>query len=208
VQIRLLVQYRWRQLTPHERQELVAWRKSRSMPWHSPPHSGSQRGEYHVTAACFEHHPIIGNSLARMETFSVTLVRTLETLANGIHAWCLLPNHYHVLVSAPDLPVLLSGLGKMHGRTSFAWNGEEHCRGRKVWFNAVDRYMRSDAHHWATMNYIHHNPVRHGYVEKWQDWPFSSATEYLRQMGPDRAADLWREYPILDYGKGWDDPGL
>jgi len=65
--------------------------------------------------------------------------------------------------------------------------------------------MRNDAHFWATLNYVHHNPVHHGYVGRWQDWPFSSAREYLEEMGKSRAEELWREYPILDYGKGWDD---
>jgi putative transposase len=100
---------------------------------------------------------------------------------------------------------VLAELGKMHGRLSFAWNGEEKTRGRQVWCGAVERYMRNDAHIWATINYVHHNPVHHGYVERWQDWPFSSAREYLDAMGKPRAEELWREYPILDYGKGWDD---
>ena len=65
--------------------------------------------------------------------------------------------------------------------------------------------MRSDRHFWATLNYVHHNPVHHGYVEHWQDWPFSSAPEYLAEMGRAEAERLWLEYPVLDYGKGWDD---
>jgi putative transposase len=68
--------------------------------------------------------------------------------------------------------------------------------------------MRSDSHHWATLNYIHHNPVHHGYVQRWQDWPFSSAAEYLAAIGHEQAAALWREYPVLEYGRGWDDPDL
>ena len=48
------------------------------------------------------------------------------------------------------------------------------------------------------------NPVRHGYVERWTDWPWSSAPEYLAQTGPDEAERIWREYPLDDYGKGWE----
>ena len=53
-------------------------------------------------------------------------------------------------------------------------------------------------------NYIHNNPVKHGYVEKWQHWPFSSAAWYLEHKGREWVLDLWREYPVLDYGKSWD----
>jgi len=55
---------------------------------------------------------------------------------------------------------------------------------------------------------LHHNPVHHGYVGQWQDWPFSSGAAFLKQMGRERAAELWRAYPILDFGKDWDPPEL
>jgi putative transposase len=126
----------------------------------------------------------------------------------SIHAWCVLPNHYHALIETREILAVLADLGRMHGRLSFHWNGEERTRGRQVWCGAVERYLRSDAHFWATMNYVHHNPVHHRYAQRWQDWPFSSATEYLTQMGHAEAARVWEEYPVLDYGKGWDDPEL
>ena len=31
--------YLWRQLTPKQRTELLAWRKKHERPWHSPPHA-------------------------------------------------------------------------------------------------------------------------------------------------------------------------
>jgi len=72
----------------------------------------------------------------------------------------------------------------------------------------ADRVMRSERHYWATLNYIHHNPVHHGYVERWPDWPWSSASGFLEQLGRDEAEQIWLEYPIEDYGKGWDDPEM
>ena len=68
--------------------------------------------------------------------------------------------------------------------------------------------MRSERHFYASLNYIHNNPVRHGYTVKWQDWPFSSAAEFLERSGRERAAQLWKAYPIRDYGKNWDPPEL
>ena len=68
-------------------------------------------------------------------------------------------------METPDVKALLRELGLLHGRTAHARNGEEQARGRKVFFRAVERAMRSDRHYWATLNYVHHNPVRHG---KWR----------------------------------------
>jgi putative transposase len=75
-------------------------------------------------------------------------------------------------------------------------------------FRATERAIRSDRHFWATLNYIHDNPVRHGYAATWMEWPWSSIREYLQENDPTEVPRIWEEYPILDYGKGWDDPSL
>lgn len=200
--------YLWRRLTPEQRASLLAWRKQRSFPWHSPPHALGGMGTYHLTAACLDHAPYIGHSPERMDEFCGALLAAIGPVTTGIHAWCVLPNHYHLLVSVPDLRSATWALGKLHGRTSFNWNKAENTRGRQVWHAAADRFMRGDRHFWATINYIHHNPVRHGYVKRWQDWPYSSVHEFLARLSRAEAERIWREYPLEDYGKGWDEPGM
>ncbi len=103
---------------------------------------------------------------------------------------------------------VIAKLGKMHGSLSFQWKGEENQRGRKCWHRCLDKVMRSNRHKWATYNYIHHNPVHHNYVKKWQEWPFSSVHAYLENTDPEIVLKMWNYYPILDYGKGWDDRKL
>lgn len=201
--------YRWRRLTDQERAETLAWRKQHQRPWHSPPHApGFQNDAFHVTAACFEHRPYIGRGPERLESFSCALLSVLSQHASQTVAWCVLPNHYHALVRTPDVLKLVRELGLLHGRSSYAWNGEEGTRGRKVFFRCVEREMRSEAHFFATLNYVHHNPVHHKYVEKWTDWPWSSAAEFLERAGKLEAERIWKEYPVRDYGKGWDDAEL
>jgi putative transposase len=201
--------YLWRKLTPEQREELLQRRMELRRPWHSPPHRGSEVPlSYHITAACFEHMPRIGFSAERMEEMCAALLDVFETHGAKVHAWCVLPNHYHALVFTGNVLEVLDELGRMHGRLSFAWNGEEKQRGRKVWYGAVEREMRGERHFWATMNYIHHNPVRHRYVRRWQDWPYGSAVEFLQRMDRKEVETIWKKYPLLDYGKGWDEPDL
>ena len=64
--------------------------------------------------------------------------------------------------------------------------------------------MRSERHYFTTLNYIHNNPVKHGYVDKWGDWAYSSFHWYLENKGRDWLIELWREYPVLNYGDKWD----
>ncbi len=201
--------YLWRQLTPQQREELLAWRRDRGYPWHSPPHRpnfGHLR--FLISAACYEHRPHIGYSPERMDAFSGDLLAALAKGDSRVFAWCVLPNHYHALIETLDVLQLLRVLGLLHGRTSHAWNGEERTRGRKVFFRAADRAMRSDRHYWATLNYVHHNPVHHGYAERWTEWRWSSAAEYLAQTGTDEARRIWQAYPLGAYGKGWDEAAL
>jgi putative transposase len=54
------------------------------------------------------------------------------------------------------------------------------------------------------LNYVLNNAVHHGYVKKWQEWPWSNESEYLNFVGIEEAGKRWREYPILDYGSKWD----
>jgi putative transposase len=201
--------YLWRQLSDRQRKELLEWRQQQGRPWHSPPHRASEHFHYHVTAACHEHRAHIGLSLERMEAFSRDLLAVSKNDAQEyVVVWCVMPNHYHLLLATANILEFLARLGKLHGRTSFTWNGEERTRGRKVRFNAVERALRSERHYWATVNYVHHNPVHHRYVKKWEDWPFSSARDYLRAVGRQKALETWWNYPVLDYGKGWDDPEM
>ncbi len=116
----------------------------------------------------------------------------------------MLPNHYHVLVRIGEIEAFSRDLGRLHGRTSYEMNKTDQTKGRKVWFCSHDRIIRSMRHYRATLNYIHNNPVKHGYAKKWEDWPYSSVHWYMQAHGRDWLLDLWRKYPINDYGDKWD----
>jgi putative transposase len=197
--------YDWRKLTPQQREDALTERKRRHSPWHSPPH-WDYEGEltFLVSATCFEHVPVIGKDPSRMVECEQTLLSVCQDCEANVYAWCLLPNHYHLLLRTDRIKELRKQLGLFHGRSSFNWNSEDNKRGRQVWHNCFDRPMKSERHFWVTLNYVHHNAVHHGYVERWQDWPYSSAAKFLDTVGRDKAMEIWNAYPILDYGKKWD----
>ena len=198
--------YDWRRMTEAQRTEVLRVRKGRKQPWHAPPHWKYEgRVRFIVSAACYEHRPLIGHSSAPMSEFETALLEMCNGFGVLVFAWCILPNHYHILIETDDIVGFRLALGKVHGTTSYRWNGEEGKRGRKVWYRSFERPMRSDAHFWASVNYIHNNPVRHGYCDKWQDWSFSSAGLFLDRFGREKTVEIWNAFPILDYGKGWDE---
>lgn len=197
--------YRWRKLSPEQREETLARRRLQKNPWHSPPHHKEGKGCYLITSTCYEHQPVIGVTEERMESFSKDLLKLLGKHASRLDAWVVLPNHYHALVLTDSCPELLHALGRLHGRSSRFWNQEDDMAGRKVWFNTIERAISSDAHHITAIHYIHHNPVKHGHASRWDEWRWSSATEYLARLGREEAERRWKEYPLLNFGKGWDD---
>jgi putative transposase len=157
-----------------------------------------------ITAACYEHAHIIGASHRRLTEFEIKILQACEKYCTDTYAWCILPNHYHLLVRTETLKALIHELGLVHGRTSLKWNGEDKSRGRQVWHNCFERKIKSEAHYYASLNYVLNNAVYHGYVEKWQDWAWSNASQYLEDVGTDEAERVWKEYPLNDYGKKWD----
>ena len=97
--------YAWRELSSEKREEVVRFRILLGRPWHSPPHlvASTERPAHHITAACYEHRAIIGETYDRMDSFSQALLDVLNDSERQCHAWCVLPNHYHAVVSTFDL---------------------------------------------------------------------------------------------------------
>ncbi|OPZ31362.1 MAG: Transposase IS200 like protein [Lentisphaerae bacterium ADurb.BinA184] len=200
--------YNWRHMPPEQRAEVLKRRQGSGLPWHGPPHRCGESRDYHLDAANYEHRPVLGASLERLVEFEALLLEAFRRSAAVVYAWCVLPNHYHALVHAPEVMALLDELGRLHGRTSRCWNLADSQVGRKCWHRAVERAIRSERHFWATLNYVHHNPVHHGYTTRWQDWPCSSAAAYLSAVGRDVAERNWRAFPVRNYGRGWDAPAM
>jgi REP-associated tyrosine transposase len=50
-----------------------------------------------------------------------------------------------------------------------------------------------------TACYIHYNPVKHGYVTRIEDWPFSSSHHYLQAKGQDWLMDAFQRYPVIEF---------
>jgi putative transposase len=135
----------------------------------------------------------------------VTTARQLvEELTTTLRAWVVLRNHYHMLFK-PSLGRDISKfIGRLNGRTSYEFNLLDGIQGRQVWYNYWDTCIRTEADYWTRFNYIHNNPVKHGYVRCHADWEFSSYQYYLRTKGEEWLADCWERYPVIDYLEGDD----
>ncbi len=195
--------YDYRRMTAEEREWGVLCRKEQGYPRHSPPHGMQVEANFLITAACFEHKSIVDGpkllSWLQEEILSALVEGSVE-----YHAYVFQPTHYHVLLHALDLAIVSEILRKKHSDLATKVNGQQDARGRRVWYRYSDRRIRDERHFWTTVNYIHFNPVKHGYVDTMSVWPWSSWRLYLEEHGQQWLEELWVGFPVANYGKGWD----
>ena len=198
--------YEYREMTAAERARVLASRKLHLRPWHAPPHFEQTQGVYLISAACYEHRAILTTEARRSEWEAAVIDRLGQESPEKIEirAWVVLPNHYHLLMEG-DLHAFTRRIARLHNGTSTEWNREDGTPGRKVWHRLSDRITRSERHYYASLNYIHANPVKHGHAATADAWAWSSLSLYLDSFGRDRLAEWWRQYPVGDFGKGWDE---
>ena len=198
--------YEYRKLSPKDREEIVKYRKAHGFPLHAPPHPFRGAGACLITAANFEHQTIMISPERRTE-FETRLLNSIKEIAEDIIAWVVLTNHYHVLLTIQSLNDISAMLKYLHGKTSREWNIEDNLTGkRRVWYKFADTYIRNDTHLRVAFNYIHYNPVKHGYVSDPLDWQWSSLRIYYEDKGQAWIQEQWNAYePPANFGRGWDD---
>ena len=99
-------------------------------------------------------------------------------------AWCLMPNHWHLLLRpATDaaLPAFMRWLTLAHSRRQ-ALHGQAGI-GTLYQGRYRSHPVDSDAHLLTVVRYLERNPVRAGLVERAADWPWSSVRERLGGCG-------------------------
>jgi putative transposase len=129
-----------------------------------------------------------------------TLTRHVDLLRNAtrrvrnrhpfaIDACVVLPDHIHCIWSLPPgdadfslrwrlLKLIVSkGLPPTEQRSrKLSARGERGIWQRRFWEHAI----RDEADYTRHVDYIHYNPVKHGYVPRVADWPYSSFHRYVR----------------------------
>lgn len=188
--------YDWRKMTSAEKRLVLNLRRKKKHPAHELPHfSDGQTGIFFVTGTNFEHANIIGQSEKRMDDFSQRILSIIDDANFQLHAYCVMPNHYHFLAEGHDSKILRRAMGKLHGRTSRWWNVEDGKLGRKVWFRVFDRLISTNRQYYSRLNYIHYNPVKAALCKKMTDWEWSSAESFVIEKGREKAIEIWETYP-------------
>lgn len=114
--------------------------------------------------------------------------------AHGVECWayCLMPNHVHLVLVPPTAPALAAALGEAHRRYSSEVNAQQGWTGF-LWQGRFASCALDRRHLIAAARYVELNPVRAGLVEAPQAWRWSSAGPHLAS----RDDTLVRVRPLL-----------
>ena len=95
-----------------------------------------------------------------------------------IWAYCLMPNHVHLILVPPEPDSLRAALGETHRRYTRMINAREGWRGY-LWQGRFASFPVDEPSLLACARYIELNPVRAGLTRSPQAWCWSSAAAHL-----------------------------
>ena len=152
-------------------------------------------------------HHVTQRGVRRMQTFfnddDYRLYRSLVAeycakAETAVWAYCLMPNHVHLIVVPSSQAGLARGLGEVHRRYTRAVNLRKGWRGY-LWQGRFASFVMDESHLIAAACYVELNPVRAGLVKRPRDWSWSSARAHLAG-NDDEIVDV---APLLDVVPDW-----
>lgn len=134
---------------------------------------------YHVGSRGVDKRPIFDVVENDRLYFLALLSRVVERYGWLCHAYCLMGNHFHLLVETPDANIA-AGMQYLKGRYA-AWFNEE-CERVGALFERryFGELVETEKHAYELARYLVLNPVRAGLCEHPRDWEWSS---YRAEVG-------------------------
>jgi len=113
-----------------------------------------------------------------------------------VWAWCLMPNHVHLILVPSDADGLRRALSGVHRR----YAGIIHARRRRTghfWQGRFGSVVMDEDHLAAALRYVSLNPVRARLVARARDWRWSSTRAHLtgKDDGVTARAPVHRRFP-------------
>lgn len=154
---------------------------------------------YHVTSRGNEQRDVFRSRRDR-EQFLSYLQSATERYGTVIHAYCLMSNHYHLLLETPE-----GNLSQIMRHINGAYTTYFNVKRKRAGHLFQGRYkgiiVDADAYAAELSRYIHLNPVRAGIVIKPEDYEWSS---YRNFIGLVKAPEWLRTGLILGCFSGKD----
>jgi putative transposase len=135
------------------------------------PRNALPDGCFHVTARGVARAPIFIDD-ADYIYFQDLLENVSERFGWTVHAHCLLPNHYHLVVES-SRESLSKAMHRLNGLYAQRFN-RRHDRVGHLFQNRYSSYViESEEYFEQVIAYVRANPVEAGLCESVEDWPWA-----------------------------------
>ena len=114
-----------------------------------------------------------------------------------IWAYCLMPNHIHLIAVPQKAGNLRLAIGEAHRRYTRRINFDKGWRGH-LWQERFSSFIMDEQYLLACVRYIENNPVRAKLVKSPELWPWSSASAHMQ----DKDDALVRVAPVRSILRG------
>jgi REP element-mobilizing transposase RayT len=128
-------------------------------------------GFFHVTARGVDRARIFLDD-GDYGYFQASLDNVSERFGWKVHAHCLLPNHYHLIVES-SREALSKGMQRLNGLYAQRFN-RRHDRVGHLFQNRYASYVIENEEYFErAIAYVRANPVEAGLCERIEDWPWA-----------------------------------
>jgi putative transposase len=134
-----------------------------------PPIEGAT---YHVTSRGVRRDDIYRDS-SDLKYFLQLLATVVSRFEWSLHAYCLMTNHYHLLVETPKANIS-GGMQRLNSMYAQWFNWRYALCGHLFASRFHSKLVQTDAHFVLTCRYIVLNPVRAGISEQPDEYRWSS----------------------------------
>jgi len=157
---------------------------------------------YHVTVRGNNQQKIFKSIADRLKYLSI-LKKLKEKYKFKCFAFCLMPNHVHLLI----IPSKIGSISEILHDLNLAYSKYFRRKHRYSGHLYQDRFystlINSERYLWIVSRYIHLNPVKAGLCQKPEDYQWSSYRIYFKQEFQDNLIDKKELLDTYFPGKGW-----
>jgi len=172
-------------------------------------------GTYFFTVVTHGRRPILTYPEVR-QALREGISKVRQSMPFSIEAWVLLPDHLHTIWTLPERDAgyasrwavikscVTKRCGNLFGHGENVNISRTNRQEGGIWQRRFwEHVIRDEPDFHRHLDYLHWNPVKHGYVKIPMDWPYSTIHRFVVQgfYPPNWGGGDVDEYPADNYGE-------